>query len=116
MSNNVQAFEKSSSAEIRLSITIMVPRLARVCVGLGSLAAALVGRGVEPGLAWSTNLAARVFAVDSQTNVYANAGGNARMISGGGLVLQTNPICPLPGFARRDGSGNYYFGGSFDGT
>ena len=33
-----------------------------------------------------------------------------------GSAAQTNAICPIPGFAQRDTSGNYYFAGSFDGT
>src|SRR5439155_1495846 len=69
-----------------------------------------------PGLAWATNLGAQVFAVDGQTNVYANAGGTVFVLNGNGAVLQTNGICPIPGIARRDSAGNYYFSGSFDGT
>ncbi len=60
---------------------------------------------------------ARVFAVDTQTNVYAyTTNGGVVIISGSGAPLQTNNICPLPGIAQRDSAGNYYFAGSFDGT
>jgi hypothetical protein len=38
------------------------------------------------------------------------------VLSGGGVPLQTNTICPLPGRAVRNNLGTYYFGGSFDGT
>jgi len=69
-----------------------------------------------PGLAWGTNLGARVFSVDAQTNVYANAGGTVFKLTSDGTPLQTNAICPLPGVAKRDDAGNYYFAGSFDGT
>lgn len=69
-----------------------------------------------PGVVWSTNLGATLFAVDAQTNAHANVGGKVIAISSAGLPLQTNTICPLPGVARRDDAGNLYFGGSFDGT
>jgi hypothetical protein len=69
-----------------------------------------------PGLAWRANLAAKVFSVDAQTNVYANAGGTVFKLTSGGTPLQTNAICPLPGVAKRDDAGNYYFAGSIDGT
>src|SRR5258706_575197 len=67
-----------------------------------------------PNLMWTTNIGARVFAVDDQTNVYANAGGSVIKLNGSGLSLQTNNICPLPGIARLDAAGNYLFAGSFD--
>jgi len=69
-----------------------------------------------PGLAWTTNIGARVFAIDEQTNLYASAGGNVLVLDASGTVLQTNSICPLPGVARRDAAGNYFYAGSFDGT
>src|SRR5438034_1108428 len=73
-------------------------------------------RAQAPGLLWTTNIGARVFAVDAQTNVYANAGGTVITLSSAGQPLQTNTICPLPGVAQRDSAGNFYFAGSFDGT
>lgn len=72
-------------------------------------------RAQAPSLLWTTNVGATLFAVDSQTNAYANVGGKVILISPAGQALQTNTICPLPGIARRDGAGNYYFAGSFDG-
>src|SRR5262249_24563670 len=33
-----------------------------------------------------------------------------------GVAQQTNTICPLPGLARRDSAGNYYYSGLLDGT
>lgn len=69
-----------------------------------------------PSLSWSTNPGATLFAVDLQTNAYANVGGKVIVISPAGQALQTNTICPLPGIARRDNAGNFYFAGSFDGT
>ena len=65
-----------------------------------------------PGLLWTTNIGARVFALDSQTNVYANVGGTVIQLSATGVPLQTNAICPIPGLAQRDSSGNYYYAGS----
>ena len=73
-------------------------------------------RADSPGLLWSTNLAANLFAVDEQTNVYASVGGSVIKLNGNGLPLQTNTICPIPGIAQRDAFGNYYFAGNFDGT
>jgi hypothetical protein len=69
-----------------------------------------------PPLAWTANVGARLFAVDSQTNVYANAGGTVVELTSTGVPVQTNAMCPLPGVAQRDSSGNFYFAGSFDGT
>ncbi len=77
---------------------------------------ALPAWGQAPGLTWATNLGARVFAVDAQTNVYASASNNVIMLSAAGVPLQTNTICPLPGLAQRDAAGDFYFAGSFDGT
>src|SRR6266699_2532234 len=46
--------------------------------------------GQAPGLLWSTSVGAQVFAVDTQTNVYANAGGAVIELSGAGVPLKTN--------------------------
>ena len=75
-----------------------------------------IGHGQAPGLAWSTNLNARIFAVDANTNIYANSGGTVFQLNSSGVVSQTNVICPRPGIARRDSAGNYYFAGTFDGS
>lgn len=72
--------------------------------------------GQAPTVSWSTNVGATLFAVDAQTNVYANAGGTVIRLNANGAALQTNAICPVPGFARRDDAGNFYFAGNFDGT
>src|SRR3979411_760461 len=66
-----------------------------------------------PHVLWAKSLGARLFAVDSQTNVYANAGGSVITLNGVGLPLATNSICPLPGLAQRDAQGNFYFPGRF---
>jgi hypothetical protein len=77
---------------------------------------ARTARSQAPGIVWSNNIGATLFAVDGQTNLYANANGNVIILNGAGLPLVTNSICPLPGMARRDPAGNYFFAGSFDGT
>ena len=69
-----------------------------------------------PVLLWSTSVGATLFAVDTQTNSYAYVGGSVIVINPNGVPVSTNVICPLPGLARRDSSGNYFFAGRFDGT
>jgi hypothetical protein len=70
----------------------------------------------SPTLLWSTNVGASIFAVDAQTNVYANAGGTVIRLNADGVPVQTNTICPIPSIAQRDAAGNFYFAGNFDGT
>ena len=72
--------------------------------------------GQAPGLLWSTNVGATLFAVDANTNLYANVGGTIIKLNAAGVPLQTNAICPLPGLAQRDTAGNFYFAGDLDGT
>src|SRR5438309_1733148 len=45
-----------------------------------------------PGLLWSTNLGATLFAVDAQTNAYANSGGTVFTINSAGVPISTNII------------------------
>ena len=73
----------------------------------------LCGSAQAPDLMWTTNVGARVFAVDDQTNVYASTGGSVIELNALGQALQTNSFCPLPGFAQRDAAGNIYFAGAF---
>ncbi len=40
-------------------------------------------RAQSPAILWSTNIGARVFAVDAQTNVYANVGGSVIKLTRG---------------------------------
>jgi len=56
-----------------------------------------------------------LFAVDAQTNLYANASGTVIKLNGDGVPLQTNSICPRPGIALRDTAGNFYFSGIMPG-
>src|SRR5688572_14377349 len=64
-----------------------------------------------PGVIWSTDIGAQLFAVDAQTNMYAYAGSTVIKLNGSGVPLQTNSICPRAGLAQRDADGNYYFAG-----
>ncbi len=72
--------------------------------------------GQAPGLLWSTSVGAQVFAVDTQTNVYANAGGAVIELSGAGVPLKTNALSVYPGMAQRDSAGNLYYAGNYPGT
>lgn len=85
-----------------------------------ALCLAHTAQAQAPGLLWTTNVGANVFAVDDQTNLYANANGVVIKLNGNGVPLQTNTICPVPSIAssvaQRDVAGNFYFGGTFDGT
>ena len=49
-----------------------------------------------PGLLWRTNAGASLFAVDEQTNLYANAGGTVIKLNSDGVPFQTNSISPAP--------------------
>jgi hypothetical protein len=68
-----------------------------------------------PALLWTANTGGKLFGVDAQA-VYVNAGTNVIKLNLNGVATQTNSICPLPGIAQLDASGNYFFAGNFDGT
>ncbi len=82
--------------------------------------AGLSARSVQaqaPGLLWRTNVGARLFAVDAQTNVYANQNATIIALDSTGAAFQTNTLCSVTNaIAQRDGQGNLYLAGSFDGT
>src|ERR1700722_6397020 len=69
--------------------------------------------GQAPGLMWSTNVGATLFALDTNGNTYATTNGSVIILNSSGALIQSNSICPIPGIAQRDASGNYYFAGSF---
>ena len=79
-------------------------------------AGALVARAQAPALLWRTNVGATLFAVDAQTNTYANSNGTVIQLNSSGAMLGATPACPLPSVAKRDTTGNYIFAGTFDGT
>jgi hypothetical protein len=83
---------------------------------IGSVTLVNSASGQAPGLLWSTKISANLFAVDEQTNLYANRGGDVIVLNGSGVPQQTNTICPLPGLAGRDSAGNYLYTGLLDGT
>src|SRR5512146_2712046 len=85
-------------------------------LSLGFLSSAQHMWAQAPGLLWTTNVGARLFAVDEQTNVYANAGGTVIKLNASGVPLQTNAICPNATWAQRDSTGNLYFAGVLPGT
>lgn len=72
-----------------------------------------------PGLLWVTNVNARVFSVDSHTNVYADAGtagwGKVIKVDAAGAVIGTNSLSSFPGMAQRDAAGNLYYAGVYPG-
>lgn len=68
-----------------------------------------------PALLWTANTGGKLFGVDAQA-VYVNAGTNVIKLNLNGVANHTNSICPLPGIAQLDASGNYYLAGNFDGT
>jgi hypothetical protein len=73
-----------------------------------------------PYLLWTTNIGARLFAVDAQTNLLANTNGTVITLSSAGVPISTNLVCPTLNstvvIAQRDSSGNLWFFGNFDGT
>jgi len=108
-----------SKASLALLSIQTVLRGGIVAIVCGFVFAAHVRAQVPPTL-WRTNVSATLFAVDSQTNVYANANGSVITLNSQGVPFQTNHLCPVPSiapeFALRDLSGNFYFAGNFDGT
>lgn len=100
-----------------LSISRVKPwRALSLVVGLVTVCQPDSLNGATPTLLWTNSLSARIFAVDAQTNVYAHAGGAVIVLNGSGVQIASNSVCPLPGVARRDLDGSYFFAGSFDGT
>ena len=64
-----------------------------------------------PALLWHTNVGASLFAVDEQTNLYANTGGTVIKLNGDGVPLETNTFSQFPGMMQRDADGNFYLAG-----
>ena len=101
---------------LRASLTRSSVRLSFLATAVSCLSFAFLVQTAPaqaPGLLWTTNIGAKLFAVDNQTNLYANAGGKVIVLNSSGVPLRTNTICPLDGVARRDSAGNFYFAGAF---
>ena len=94
-----------------------VLRAGAAMVGLMAALISQCAQAQAPDLLWTRNVGAQVFAVDTQTNVYANSNGTIKVLDGTGVPLQTNTLCSVTnGLAQRDGLGNIYLSGSFDGN
>jgi hypothetical protein len=81
-----------------------------IAMGAALLAAQSI-RAQAPALLWTNNVGARLFAVDSQTNVYAGSNGTIIVLNSAGIPVQTNVLGQLPGRAQRDAAGNFYYAG-----
>lgn len=94
--------------------------LALAVVATAFFLAPLCVHGQAPSVVWETNVNARIFAVDAQTNSYAATNGTVVTLDANGIPFKTNSICPVsslaPGLSLRDSVGNFYFAGNFDGT
>lgn len=69
-----------------------------------------------PAVLWRTNIGAQLFAVDDQTNLYANINGTVITLNSAGQRVATNFLNSASGIVRRDASGNFYFLGLNAGT
>jgi hypothetical protein len=74
-----------------------------------------LARAQAPALLWATNVGARVFSIDNQTNVYAGVSGSVVKISPVGDLLQTISLTNRPGMPQRDSAGNLYYAGIYPG-
>src|SRR5437016_3830555 len=88
--------------------------LAPLAFSMFGLALPLFGQA--PSLLWTKNIGGRVFAADSQTNVYMQANTSVIKVSGDGIPLQTNSLSIYPGVAQRDTAGNFCYAGKYPGT
>src|SRR5262249_25962696 len=76
-------------------------------------------QAAAPTIQWTTQLGAgaKVFAVDSTTNVYIQDGTNVIELDGNGGPITTIPVtAPGPFIVKRDSAGNFYFAGKNPGT
>jgi hypothetical protein len=98
----------------RLSVVVFFQLLSALSGGL------FLAYGQAPGLVWKLPVNAKFFAIDGQTNLYANTGGTVKVLNSSGVLISSNLFCPVTGpgatVAQRDAQGNYWFFGNFDGT
>lgn len=90
----------------------LIPIVASSHLLLGGMSAC----AQAPGLAWNSPIGGRVFAEDTSNNVYATSNGMVFVFNSTGALQNSNQVCPLPGWAQRDVSGNYYFLGNYSGS
>src|SRR5882672_8003682 len=92
-------------------------RLSRLCAVFlfyASLHCSLLAQ--TPAVLWTTNIAAQLFGVDAQTNVYAFGAGKIFILDAAGRVQQTNIVGIAEGQGTRmaqldPSSGNYFYAG-----
>lgn len=80
------------------------------------LAAVCSGHAQPPSVLWRTNIGAQLFAVDDQTNVYANINGTVIVLNSAAVPVETNVLSSATGIVRRDADGDFYFLGLNSGT
>src|SRR5437868_4048433 len=69
-------------------------------LGLGTILFCAPGLYAQaPSLVWRTNVNASLFAMDSQTNVYANTNGTVITLNSLGIPFKTNALCPVSSLA-----------------
>ena len=107
--------DRSGGLESRFVSSMNILKFS-LALPLLALAMTLTAWSQAPGLAWTNNAGAALFALDTSGNAYASSNGFVKIINPSGQTVQSNQICNLPGIAQRDSSGNYYFSGSFVGT
>src|ERR1700733_6109010 len=76
-------------------------------------------QAAAPAIQWTTQLGigAKVFAVDSSTNVYVQDGTNVVELEGNGVPLTTIPVfAPGPFIVKRDPAGNLCYAGKNPGS
>jgi hypothetical protein len=69
--------------------------------------------GQTPALLWTTNVNARVIGADSQTNVYADAGGTVIQLDGAGQIVQSFFLSSYTGLAQRGADGSFQYAGVY---
>src|SRR6185437_4892572 len=90
--NNWALFPRSS-AFTPFKPLLQSTQIVAIC---GALFTAVSLKAQAPPVLWQTNVNATLFAVDSQTNVYANTNGTVITLNSLGVPFKTNSYCPVP--------------------
>ncbi len=115
LGNRKQESINQSDAGCRRTETCSrVSRLCAVFLFYASLHFSLLAQ--TPAVLWTTNIAAQLFGVDTQTNVYAFGAGKIFILDAAGRVQQTNIVGIAEGQGTRmaqldPSSGNYFYAG-----